>query len=188
MTSGDWRDEYRFGGFYVIPPPGVIEPVDDLRRLHHPQSHATCHAHVSLSEPLPRPFTDADRHDLAAALAAVEPITLRYGPVTCFPPYPGVVYAVEPVDRFRALRAAVHSVPLFDGVERRRDHVAPHMTIAEFVSWQRTEELVAELADAAPEGEFLCDRIELAVPNDAFWFERVLTLPLRSPLGAGRKG
>jgi hypothetical protein len=52
------------------------------------------------------------------------------------------------------------------------------MTIAEFISVQRTDELLHELSGHVPEGTFRCDSIEYAVPNERFYFERVLTIPL----------
>lgn len=59
-TSGwdDWQLEYRFGGFYIFPPIGVIEDVDALRAAHDPTSHLICQAHISLSDPLPQPLTE----------------------------------------------------------------------------------------------------------------------------------
>ncbi len=53
------------------------------------------------------------------------------------------------------------------------------MTIAEFISVERTNELLQELSGKVPEGTFRCDSIEYAIPNDKFYFERVLTIPLK---------
>jgi len=52
------------------------------------------------------------------------------------------------------------------------------MTIAEFISLDRTTELVDELGLTAPIGEFICDRVEYAVPDGDFRFRRLLALPL----------
>lgn len=174
-----WQLEYRYGAFYLFPPGGVIEAIEELRRTHDPRSYAICQAHISLSEPVPRPLTDLDLRQLEAVLGAVDPFVIRYGPLTSFPPYPGVVYAIQPERQFRALRSAVHSTSIFDGIELRRAHVPPHMTIAEFISLERTDELLRQLAGSAPEGEFTCDRVEYAVPDGNFRFRRVLAIPLR---------
>jgi hypothetical protein len=51
------------------------------------------------------------------------------------------------------------------------------MTIAEFISVEGTDDLLQQLSGRVPEGTFLCNSIEYAVPNDGFYFERVLTIP-----------
>ena len=49
-------------------------------------SQATCDAHISLTVPLPREPCERDREELAAAVAAIAPLTIRYGPATtCLP-------------------------------------------------------------------------------------------------------
>ncbi len=110
----------------------------------------------------------------------MSPFDIRYGPLRSFPPYPGVAYAIGPEDEFRRLRALVHAASPFAGVAMRRNDIPPHMTIAEFISLERTEELLAELRGKVPEGTFRCDAIEYAVPNDSFYFERILTIPIGS--------
>lgn len=177
----EWQREYRYGALYLFPPPGVIERVDALRERYDPVSAAYCRAHVSLSEPLPRPLDEPLLTELRAALALVEPFEVRYGPLRGFPPYPGVAYAVHPEEPFRALRDAVHATALFAGSPLARKEIAPHMTVAEFVTVERTEELLRELAGAVPTGSFLVDAVEYAVPDERFRFERVLRLPLRDP-------
>ena len=66
----DWQKEYRFGACYIFPPPGVIEPVDALRRRYDPRSASYCQAHVSLSEPLSGPLTSQQLTELRAASCA----------------------------------------------------------------------------------------------------------------------
>ncbi len=63
------------------------------------------------------------------------------------------------------------------GAEEREAFI-PHMTIAEFISVERTAELLQELRGTVPEGTFPCYSVEYAVPNRDFHFERVLTIPL----------
>ena len=174
----DWMHEYAFGAFYVFPPDDVIGPIDVLLKTHDARSASICQAHVSLSEPLPRPLAAGDMRELGTALRVVDPFVIRYGPLRSFPPHPGVAYAISPEERFRALRSAIHGASAFAGVLLRRENIAPHMTIAEFISLARSEELLDELGATAPVGEFVCDRIELAVPDAEFRFRRVLTLPL----------
>lgn len=174
----DWMYEYRFGAFYIFPPDDVISPVDALRKLYDPKSDAICQAHISLSESLAKPLTDNDIAELRAILKGIKPFTITYGPLRDFPPHPGVCYGIEPEDQIRSLRNALHTASCFKGIPLRREHIAPHMTVAEFITAERTKELLAELDGAVPVGTFLCDHIELGVPDDAFRFQRVLRLPL----------
>ena len=174
----DWQREYRFGAFFIFPPLGTIEPIDELRRTYDPRSAAYCQAHLSLSEPLSGPLTRAQRGEVEVVLSSVAPLDLHYGPLRTFPPYPGVTYAIQPEGPFMQLRSALHATTLFSGVPLTRQEIAPHLTIAEFITVERTEELFRELSGRVPEGTFLCESIKYAVPNQDFYFERVLTLPL----------
>lgn len=179
-TSGweGWQFEYQFGAFYIFPPTGIIEPTDALRRAYDAKSASICQAHISLSEPLQAPLSDEQVQEIRNALCAVPSFNIHYGPLRSFPPYPGVCYSIAPEDEFRGLRAVLHSTPAFVGVPLKHEHIAPHMTIAEFISLERTNELLHELSGKVPEGTFCCGSIEYAVPNDRGYFERVLALPL----------
>jgi hypothetical protein len=52
------------------------------------------------------------------------------------------------------------------------------MTIAEFITLEDTAILLKELEGKVPEGVFQFGSIEYAVPNNEFYFERVLTIPI----------
>jgi 2'-5' RNA ligase len=180
-----WQRDYRYGAFYIFPPPGLIEPIDTLRNVHDPKSAAACQAHISLSAPQPQPLAASDLAELQARLSKIEPFEVHYGPLRDFLPYPGDVFAITPEDRFQELRSAIHRTSLFGGTQLKRAPIAPHMTIAEFISIGRTVELVQELRGQVREGAFFCDTIEYAVPNSAFYFERVLTILLGKARQAG---
>src|SRR5215469_7210485 len=85
----EWQKEYRFGALYIFPPTGIIEPVDELRGKYDPTSAGAAQAHLSLSEPLLGPLTDAQLAELRQTLASIEPFEVHYGPLRSFPPYPG---------------------------------------------------------------------------------------------------
>lgn len=174
----EWQREYRYGAFFIFPPVGVIEAIDALRGLYDPHSAAICQAHISLSAPLPRGLARADLADLRARLASIAPFAIRYGPLRSFFPYPGVAYTIAPEDNFEALRSTVHASALFANAAHERSRIAPHMTIAEFITAERTEALLRELSGRVPVGTFSCAAIEYAVPDRDFCFERVLTLSL----------
>ena len=177
----EWQREYRYGAFYIFPPADLIEMVDALRWRYDSTSAAICQAHISLSAPLPRPLEESDLADLRAHLAAIEPFSIRYGPLQSFPPHPGIAYTIAPEDKFGTLRSTIHAGALFADAARGRSRIAPHMTIAEFISGEQTAALLRELPRRVPVGAFDCAAIEYAIPNRDFFFERVLTLPL----GAG---
>lgn len=173
-----WQHEYRFGSFYIFPPTGIIEEMDRLREMYDPKSASICPAHISLSEPLPSLPTAAELEEIRHELSHIPPFHLHYGPLRSFLPHPGVTYAVSPEESLRDLRLAIHTASIFNHVPRRREHIAPHITIAEFITVEETTALLMALEGTVSTGSFLCNAIDYAVPNDDFHFERVLTLPL----------
>lgn len=90
-----WQLEYLHGAFYVFPPDDIIGRLDDLRARFDAKSTAICQAHVSLSEAVPRPVTEADVAKLAGCLQRVDPFVVHYGPVRSFTPRPGAAYAID---------------------------------------------------------------------------------------------
>jgi 2'-5' RNA ligase len=178
LTWKDWQRAYRFGAFYIFPPDGVIGPIDALRRRYDPESASICQAHISLSEPLGSPLTGEHLQELRQALTAVQPFEVRYGPLHGFPPRPGVMYGIQPKDTVTLLRSVIHMMQFFKDIQPRRRVFIPHMTIAEFISLERTAELLQELSSRVPKGTFPCRSVEYAVPNQDFYFERVAVIPL----------
>jgi hypothetical protein len=173
-----WQHEYRYGGFYIFPPHGVIEDVDALRLRYDPLSARACQAHVSLSEPVPRALEQSDVDELRELLAAVEPFMITYDQVHATLPYAGVVYRIRPVEDFQRLRDLVHTASAFGGSSFPRASIPPHMTIAEFISAERSVEVEAELRGQIREGEWMCEDIEYAIPDNKMTFHRVFRLPL----------
>ena len=182
-TSGweKWQLEYRYGGFYLFPPSGIIEVVDELRRTYDPPSYAICQAHVTLTEPLPRALTNEDLAELSAVLADLDPFTVTYGDVHATVPHPGVVYRIEPAATIVALRQAIHATSLFADAPLSHEHVPPHMTIAEFITLDESIVLAASLAGQVEEGEWPCHAIDYAVPDNDMRFHRALSLLLGTP-------
>lgn len=180
-TTGweEWMHEYKYGVFLIYPPVGHIEAVDALRQKYDPKSAVICQAHITLSESLQNPLTEDQLKELQEALATIEPFEIQYGPLRAFPPYPGVTFRIEPEDRFMKLREAIHATSIFKDSPMTKKDRAPHMTIAEFgLDWPATEKLMKELEGKVPERSFLCDQIELAVPDKNFHLHRVLKIPL----------
>jgi 2'-5' RNA ligase len=182
----EWQRAYRFGVILIFPPQPLRAQVNALRARHDPESQATCDAHISLTVPLPREPADRDWEELAAVVAAITPPTIRYGPATTSLPHAGVVLAIEPQAELDRLRAALESCAAFAGATPRRYPFWAHMTIAEFITVERSIALAAELIDVAPSGSFRCDAVSHAVPNADFHFEERLRLPMRGD-GRGRE-
>ena len=177
-TWEPWQREYRHGVLLVYPPPGIIEAVDALRAEHDPTSHASSRAHITVTEPLPRPLDERDVDRIRSALRGVTSFRVTYSGPRSTDPHPGVVYRIEPQDRFRSLRDLLHRQPVFDGVEPRRDHIPAHMTIAEFLTVEQSNRLAGRLSGTVPEGTWICDAVSYAVPDADFRFRRRLELLL----------
>jgi hypothetical protein len=184
MTSDEqlnwepWQEEYRHGAFYLFPLSEIALVVNELRLRYDPRSAAICDAHVSLSEPLTGPLLDQQLDEILAALSAVTPFSLTFGPLTQIGSHPGVVLGISPEVPFFALRDVVHSTSIFAGRELSRAKRFPHMTVAEFISHEEARDLLAEVSTGDVGGTFLCDRVVYAVPDTSFHFEPVLTLTL----------
>jgi 2'-5' RNA ligase len=171
----DWQIEYQFGAFYVFPPDELRQKINRLRERFDPKSQFYCDAHISLTVPLPKALTSSDLKRFGHALAALKSFEVNYGPPTSYPGIPGVVLKIEPKSQFELLVEILESVDSFQGAKPRHHPFSPHMTIAEFITLERTAELINELTPLRLEGAFVCDTIAYAVPDSTFHFtERCL--------------
>jgi 2'-5' RNA ligase len=170
----EWFDDYRFGAMYVFPPEPLSSRVDALRARYDPRSQAICGAHISLTVPVPRPLTPRDGAEFAHAAQAVAPFTVTFGPPRAYAGIPGVVLHIEPADRFTELVQRFEACAAFATAGPRPHPFLPHMTLAEFITLERTAEILAELDPSELSGSFPCEAVSYAVPDDAFRFtERV---------------
>jgi 2'-5' RNA ligase len=165
-----WYSEYRFGAFYLFPPTVVMRQVNALRAQYDPTSAAICDAHVSLTVPVPRALHDDDLHELASRIAGFPAFDVHFGPAHVYPGVPGVVLSIAPVDVLSAMVRALESCDCFLTALPRRHVFSPHMTIAEFVSAERTREIVRELEPLALTGVWRCTEVTYAIPDEAFRF------------------
>lgn len=175
-----WKIEYQFGAFFVFPPADVRAQVNELRQKFDPQSQAYCDAHISLTAPLPRPINQQDFDNLAVAVRTIKPFTIKYGLPTSYPGVPGVVLAIEPFEIFDHVVKSLEACDIFAEAKPRHHPFSPHMTIAEFITLERTEELVKELSPANLVGSFECTALSYAVPDRNFHFTERKFLPLGS--------
>jgi 2'-5' RNA ligase len=177
-----WQRAYRYGVLLIYPPDPFLSAVNSLRARHDPRSYAICEAHVSLTVPLPGPLSEAQWRELEAIVATIDPVPSRYGPLMDYLPHPGVCLAIAPQDALDRLRIALEGTSAFAGAAPRRYPFSAHMTIAEFASVEETEALMVVLRDVAPQGEFLCEAVSYAVPEEEFRFSE------RRRLRLGRVG
>ena len=172
-TTGwlDWQGPYRLGVLLVLPPGPVRREVNELRAEYDPRSHAFAEAHVSLTVPLRKEPDDRLWGELVRVASGFAPFTIRYGPLVPFLPRPGAALDIEPEDELDRLRRALEACEVFAGAGPRPYPFWPHMTIAEFVSVDATEELVRRIGGGrAPAGTFVCDHLSYQVPDEDFRF------------------
>ncbi len=165
-----WFTEYRFGALYVFPPEPLRSRVDALRSRYDPQAQAYCGAHISLTVPVPRPLTHGDIDEFTAVAKTLAPFTVAYGPPVAYPAVPGVVLRVEPAAEFIRLVERFEGCTAFAASRSRPYAFSPHMTLAEFITQERTEDILAELSPSEWSGTFRCGGVSYAVPDSAFCF------------------
>lgn len=170
--------EYKFGTLMIIPPEPHRSAVNALRTQFRWAQGADCDAHISLTIRLPRPLNRADWRELEPIAASIKPFSIRYGPLKHYLPFPGVCLEIEPQDELDRLRAALETAACFSGALPRPYPFAAHMTIAELLSVEQTEELMVELRNVAPAGDFLCSYVSYVVPDADFRFTERARLEL----------
>jgi 2'-5' RNA ligase len=177
----EWQKAYRFGVLLVLPPSPVREEINVLRAKYDPRSHAAAEAHISLTVPFPKEPDDALWKELENVACGFAPLTIHYGPLVSFLPKPGVALHIEPQAKLNHLRRALESCEMFRGARERVHPFWAHMTIAEFVMIEDTEELLREIGgDRAPVGTFACDHLSYLLPDEDFRFIEHRTLALRA--------
>ncbi len=174
----EWQRDYRLGVILILPPPDVSREINLLREKYDPVSAAWCPAHISLSDPLSREMSPVLAGEIGGALSDVSPFRLRYDRLYASTRHPGVAYRISPREPIDHLKDVLHGTSAFEGEAHRRRGIAPHMTIAEFISIDESLQLSARLQDTAPAGSFVCDRLEYMVPDANFRFQTRLTFPL----------
>lgn len=174
----EWQRKYRYGILLIFPPDPPAAEVNKLRAVHDPKGQAICQAHISLTVPLPRPIESNHWTELESTASGIKPFYIHYGPLSNYLPYPGIVLAIEPQDELKRLLATLKSTPVFEGSPPRPYSFSAHLTIAEFITVERTNELMVELQGQTPEGDFLCDCVSYAVPDKDFHFTERARLEL----------
>lgn len=177
----EWQKDYRFGVILVLPPEPVRTQINALRAKYDPQSHKTVNSHISLTVPLQK---EPDEHlwaELERIASRFQAFPICYGPLVSFLPKAGAALDIQPQAQLDKLRIALEVSEVFLGAPPRRHRFWAHMTIAEFISVEITQQLVGDLeGERSPAGSFLCDHVSYVVPDEEFRFIEWRVLKLGS--------
>jgi len=174
----DWQRDYRYGVILILPPVEVSDPINKLRIEYDPKSAVISPAHISVSDPLKVEMTDELRQEIRSILSNIEPFELYFDKPHASTARPGVAYPILPQDPIDTMKKALHKASVFGNMAYQRRDIPAHMTIAEFISIEEGLKIAEELKNTAPSGSFLCDRLELIIPDEQFRFQRQETFML----------
>lgn len=173
-----WQRDYRYGLILIMPPDEVAGRINPLRAKYDPRTFSYCPAHITLSDPLGEPLTPERDAEVAGLLAGVEPFPLFFDKPQSSRQHAGVAYPIHPREPIDRLREVLHRASVFTRPPYYTRTIAPHMTLAEFVTIEKSFRIVEELGDSAPRGSFLCDRLTYIVPDIHMHFHPVKTYRL----------
>lgn len=178
-TWEDWQQVYRQGTFVIWPPAEVREIVNRQRQEYDPVSAGYCQAHITLTQPLLEPLSEAGWQEIRQAAASFQPFEIRFGPLRSFLPYPCIWYEIQPVDRILALRKALHGTGLFNLSLAHSEGFIPHMTITEGLSGPEVNTaLLQAIQEESGSGSFTCCDISYIAPDRDFRFRVLKGIPL----------
>lgn len=179
-TSGweKWQRDYRLGLILIMPPEDVAGRINPLRARYDPRSYSYCPAHITLSDPLGLEMTTDRDAEIQNILRTVPPFRLYYDEPQASKERGGVAYSIRPRESIDSLREVLHTASVFCRESYWTRNIAPHMTIAEFVTVEESWRILEEIREVAPSGSFLCDRLEFIVPDGHMKFHRVKTYTL----------
>ena len=173
-----WQRDYVFGLILIIPPDDIASQVNPLRAKYDPRTYAYCPAHITLSDPLGLEMTSEHDQEIRHILSSIEPFMLHFDGPHASKERGGVGYSIHPRKPIDALRSALHEGSVFTREPYYTRTIAPHMTIAEFVTIEESWQILDEIKGTAPTGSFLCDRLEFIVPDINMRFQQVKSYAL----------
>lgn len=83
-----------YGVIVILPTDPPLNQMDVLREKYSPIGQSICGTHISLTVPLAKEVSEADWNELRDIAAGLKPITIKYGPLSCFLPAPVLFLAV----------------------------------------------------------------------------------------------
>jgi 2'-5' RNA ligase len=180
-TGSAFRSVYRFGTFVIWPPAELRAEVNRLRQRYDPASQAICDAHVTLTQPFVAEPTEQAWTAIEAVAAAHSPLTVQYGPLDSFLPYPCVYLDVQPAEPLRALQRALYDLGLFNLTLpfSEPDQYVFHMSITDgYPDVIQTRQILAALRGSEPRGSFVASRIAYIRRDERFHFSEVRAFEL----------
>lgn len=174
----NWQRDYRYGVILILPPVEVSDPINELRARYDPRSAAISPAHISVSDPLQGKMTNEFSEEIRGILSRIKPFTLHYDKPHASTKRPGVAYPILPQEPIDELKEKLHKATVFGNNVYQRRNIPAHLTIAEFISIEEGLKIAEELQPTAPSGSFLCDRLELMIPDEQFCFRQAETFLL----------
>jgi len=173
-----WQNDYRCGLILIMPPPEVSRLVDPLRSKYDPGAFYSCPTHISISDPLRLEMTQELDDEVTDILSRIDPFMLYYDKPIASRDHAGVAYPIMPQEPIDDLKQKLHQATIFEGKVYGRRDIPAHMTIAEFVTIEESWRIWEDIKDIAPSGSFLCDQLELIVPDINMQFQKVKTYAL----------
>jgi len=165
----DWVKEYKYGIIMIYLPEPHLSEVTALRNRYF-GANGDCDAHISLSVPVRRPVTQADLAEMERLLRDMKPFDIHYGPVVEKPTHKGVMLAVTEQEELRDLLGVVETSSIFEGAPVRKYPYLAHITVAEFVSWEQTYEIIEEIKGLPLTDSFELGYLSYAVPDQNLRF------------------
>ncbi|MFV1949166.1 MAG: 2'-5' RNA ligase family protein [Anaerolineales bacterium] len=167
----EWQKVYQHGTIVIWPPAEAREIVNHQREKYDPVSASFCGAHITLTQPLLNPLSDAEWGNIQDILRGFPAFEIQYGPIKSFLPYPCIWYEIQPGDKILALRHALHQMGYFNLSLKHTDVFIPHMSITEGLSGPPVdEELLTILQEQSSQGSFVCQDAVHIVPDESFCF------------------
>jgi 2'-5' RNA ligase len=171
-----WVIPYLPGSLVILPPREVRERVNRLRRKYDPVSAWRIPPHITVTQPFRAEPGAAELALISRVLIDHQPVTLRFGPLRNFLPYPCIWFDVQPAEAVLALREELHRTGLFNTDLSYTDGFIPHMSITDGTpAAESTERLFRRVANRVRGGEFRVDELVYTRPDWQFRF-----LPVKS--------
>lgn len=172
-VDDDFRGHYRFGTFVIWPPDDLRAQVNTLRQRYDPASQGICDAHITLTQPFLAEPSERDWVEIERVAAAHVPLTVNYGPLDTFLPYPCVYLDVQPDEPLRALQRALYDLGLFNLALPFSDpeQYVFHMSITDgYPDEAQTRQILDALRGSEPHGSFVASEIVYIRPDERFHF------------------
>jgi 2'-5' RNA ligase len=180
-SDGEFQRVYRFGTFVIWPPADLRAVVNQLRQRYDPASQAVCDAHITLTQPFLAEPSEQDWAAIERVADAHPPLTIEYGPLGTFLPYPCVYLDIKRAESLRALQRALYDLGIFNRSLpfSDPDQYVFHMSITDgYPDEEQTRQILVALRGSEPHGMFHASEIAYIRPDERFHFFEVRAFKL----------